>query len=142
MHIYKRTVQYHETDKMGITHHSNYVKYMEEARVSYLDAIGLPFTAIEEKGIVSPVAEIKVRYKSPSTFADVLEIKVMTESYNGMTFHFVYEMKKGDTVVALASSAHAFLNKDGRICSLKSVAPEYDAILRAEAEKDKEFLPR
>ena len=70
MHIYKRTVQYHETDKMGITHHSNYVKYMEEARVSYLDAIGLPFTAIEEKGIVSPVAEIKVRYKSPSTFAD------------------------------------------------------------------------
>ncbi len=142
MYIYQRTVQYHETDKMGVTHHSNYVKYMEEARVAYLDAVGLPFTAIEEKGIVSPVAEIKIRYKSPSTFADKLDIKIWTESYNGMTFHFGYEMKKGDTVVALASSAHAFLNKDGRICSLKSIASEYDAILRAEAEKDKEFLPQ
>ena len=28
---YIRKVQYHETDKMGITHHSNYVKWMEEA---------------------------------------------------------------------------------------------------------------
>ena len=46
-------------------------------------------------------------------------------------------MKKGEDVVALASSAHAFLSKEGKICSLKSVAPEYDAILRGEAEKDK-----
>ena len=28
---YNHTVQYYETDKMGITHHSNYIRWMEKA---------------------------------------------------------------------------------------------------------------
>ena len=26
--------KYYETDKMGITHHSNYIRWMEEARIA------------------------------------------------------------------------------------------------------------
>ena len=37
MNIYKHEVKYYECDRMGITHHSNYVRFMEEARVDYLD---------------------------------------------------------------------------------------------------------
>ncbi len=33
-------VQYYETDKMGVTHHSNYIRFMEEARVAFLKALG------------------------------------------------------------------------------------------------------
>ena len=29
---YIRKVQYHETDKMGVAHHSNYIKWMDERR--------------------------------------------------------------------------------------------------------------
>lgn len=29
--MYQHIVQYYETDKMGITHHSNYIRWMEEA---------------------------------------------------------------------------------------------------------------
>ena len=29
MKEYKHKVQYYETDKMGITHHSNYIRMME-----------------------------------------------------------------------------------------------------------------
>jgi acyl-CoA thioester hydrolase len=36
---YSHKVQYYETDKMGITHHSNYVRWMEEARIYFLDKI-------------------------------------------------------------------------------------------------------
>ena len=31
MYSYKHKVKYYETDKMGITHHSNYIRFMEEA---------------------------------------------------------------------------------------------------------------
>ena len=41
MFVYKRRAQYHETDQMGIIHHSNYVKWMEEARVRFMDLLGL-----------------------------------------------------------------------------------------------------
>ena len=34
MKNYIRKINYHETDKMGVVHHSNYIKYMEEARES------------------------------------------------------------------------------------------------------------
>ena len=37
--MYTHKVQYYETDKMGITHHSNYIRWMEEARVDMLEKI-------------------------------------------------------------------------------------------------------
>ena len=38
--IYKHKVQYYETDKMQVVHHSNYIRWMEEARVEFLEKIG------------------------------------------------------------------------------------------------------
>lgn len=35
MEPYLHKVQYYETDKMGIVHHSNYIRWMEEARVDF-----------------------------------------------------------------------------------------------------------
>ena len=57
---YVHTVQYYETDKMGITHHSNYIRWMEEARVDFLSQIGWEFAKLEAMGIVSPVLELLV----------------------------------------------------------------------------------
>ena len=45
---YERKVFYYETDKMAIVHHSNYVRWMEEARVFFLEQVGAPFEKIEE----------------------------------------------------------------------------------------------
>ena len=49
--MYRHIVQYYETDKMGITHHSNYIRWMEEARIDFLSQIGWSYTKLEEKGI-------------------------------------------------------------------------------------------
>ena len=34
MIAWQHKVQYYETDRMGITHHSNYIRWMEEGRVA------------------------------------------------------------------------------------------------------------
>ena len=39
MEKYVHTVKYYETDRMGFTHHSNYVRWMEEARVAFMDQV-------------------------------------------------------------------------------------------------------
>ena len=41
MKKYSRSVNYYETDQMGIVHHSNYIRYFEEARLQWMDEIGL-----------------------------------------------------------------------------------------------------
>lgn len=54
MSKYIHRVNYYETDKMGITHHSNYMRFMEEARMNFLSEIGYPMTRLEKEGITSP----------------------------------------------------------------------------------------
>ena len=36
-------VQYYETDGMGIVHHSNYIRWFEEARVDLLEQLGFGY---------------------------------------------------------------------------------------------------
>ena len=43
-------VQYYETDGMGIVHHSNYIRWFEEARVDLLEQLGFGYDRIEEAG--------------------------------------------------------------------------------------------
>ena len=49
---YKRKAFYYETDRMDIIHHSNYVRWLEEARVDLMEQLGCPFHEIEARGIV------------------------------------------------------------------------------------------
>ena len=51
MKPYIRKVQYYETDMMGIAHHANYIHWMEEARIDFMDQLGMirslsPYSAI------------------------------------------------------------------------------------------------
>lgn len=127
MFVYKRKVQYHETDKMNITHHANYIKWMEEARVAFLESIGLPFQSVEERGIVSPVAGLSIDYRKPSTFGDEINIEVTVTKYAGAKLEFSYTMRKADSktdeVIVTAASKHGFL-KDGRLTSVEKAAPD------------------
>ena len=53
MSVYNHRVQYYETDRMGIVHHSNYVRWMEEARVDFLARLGFPYDVMEARGVIS-----------------------------------------------------------------------------------------
>ena len=75
MDIYERKINYYETDKMGVVHHSNYIRFFEEARCQFLEVSGLPYDMLEEKGIMSPVLGFSCQYKQHVTFGDIIEIQ-------------------------------------------------------------------
>lgn len=125
MENYRHKVQYYETDKMGITHHSNYIRWMEEARVDFLAQIGWNYDRLEEMGIVSPVTEITCKYKTVTTFADEVFITVTAEEFSGIRLKLHYEMKNADgTLVCEAHSEHCFLNTNGRPIRMQKEYPE------------------
>ena len=72
---YVHKVQYYETDKMSIVHHSNYIRFLEEARCHWLEQVGMPFSLLEEKGITIPVLGVNVTYKYHVTFDDTIQIQ-------------------------------------------------------------------
>jgi acyl-CoA thioester hydrolase len=127
---YTHRVQYYETDMMGLTHHSNYVRWMEEARIDFLDRLGFPYKAMEAAGILSPVTKISCEYKRPSSFGDLIEIRVSVSAFNGVVLAIQYVMSAEDgSVVCTASSEHVFLSKDGRFVRMKKEMPELSALL-------------
>lgn len=132
MHTYVRKVQYHETDKMGITHHSNYIKWMEEARIDLLDQIGCNYARMEADGVISPVTGVSCSYKSPSTFGDEISVCVQLRDYTGVRFSVDYEMRStaDGRLIARCSSDHCFINAAGRPVSLRRQFPEYDNLFK------------
>ena len=137
MEPYIRKVQYYETDMMGISHHANYVRWMEEARIDFLERIGFPYDAMEAAGVISPVRSVSCQYKKPSTFGDALEIAVSVSAFNGVVLTLRYDMTKAATgeLVCQATSEHVFLKKGGGILRLKRDMPEFCAALEGMCEQ-------
>ena len=123
---YEHRAQYYETDQMGIIHHSNYVKWMEEARMDLMDQIGLNYKQMEEMEIISPVLSISVEYHSMVHFDDVVVIQTRLTKYNGIKMEVEYRMTDKETgeLRTTAKSSHCFLNRSGKPISLKRTYPE------------------
>ena len=137
MTAYQDTVQYYETDQMQISHHSNYIRWMEEARVAFLACIGFPYEKIEASGLISPVVSDKCDYKAPTTFADVISITVTVKQFSGVRLALGYRMTLPDhTVVCLAESSHCFTTKAGNIVNLKKTNPDFYQALVANLKAD------
>ncbi len=131
---YKHTIQYYETDKMGITHHSNYIRFMEEARIHFLKEAGWPYDKLEEEGVISPVVAVTCDYKKTTTFPDELEIAVAVLDVSPVKFKLGYTMTVSDKVVCTATSTHCLLSKEGRPISIPKQYPRfYDMLMKAKA---------
>ena len=126
MEAYKHLVQYYETDKMGITHHSNYIRWMEEARVNFLEQAGWPFAKLEKQGFASPVIKVECKYIRPTTFSDTILINTCVASFDGIRMTFEYEMSKEDgTVVCVGQSSHCFVDMKGKLLRADKACPEF-----------------
>lgn len=136
MFTFSRKANYHETDKMGIIHHSNYIKWMEEARIAYMDSLGFGFDKVEELGIVSPVAGINITYKTPVRFNDVVDIQVSVTRYSGVIqeVSYTFTNQKTGNLCATATSKHCYL-KDGKVVNLKHEIPALDKLFASELVK-------
>lgn len=136
---YVRKINYYETDKMGVTHHSNYVRFMEEARIDFLEQIGCGYDKWEKDGIVSPVIGIECDYKRATTFGDEIRIEVAIAEYKRIKLSVSYTMvnTKTEEIVCIGKSHHCFVNSEGRPIALARQYPEYDELLKTHLTESK-----
>ena len=129
---YVHTVQYYETDKMGITHNSNYIRWMEEARIDFLAQMGWDYVKLESLGIVSPVTAVECKYMVSTCFSEKISIQVSIAEFKGVRLKLVYTMKNSEgQTVCQAHSEHCFLDASGNLIRLKKEYPDfYDALTK------------
>ena len=112
MYEFEREVKYYETDQMGVVHHSNYIRWFEEARVEFMRNAGISYKTMEDEGIQIPVVTVSCKYKSPAKFDDTVIVRVWIKKFNGIIVEISYEVadKESGEVRVTGESSHCFVN--------------------------------
>lgn len=118
---YKRIINYYETDKMGVVHHSNYIRFLEEARCRWLEGLGIPMEYVESEGYTIPTLEVNCKYKHHVTSGDTILITPRISEYNGVRMTVTYDVieEKTGEVVIEAWTKHCFTNRELRPVNMK-----------------------
>ncbi|MGO4936042.1 acyl-CoA thioesterase [Fundicoccus sp. Sow4_H7] len=136
---YLHTVQFYETDAMQIVHHSNYIRWFEEARISYLSELGYNYKKMSDEGISIPVLAVDSQFKKPLRFGDTAQIHVAVEMFTAFRMELSYEIYNEETgeLTTTGSSSHCYiLSETGRPTSLKRTHPHILDALEKALKKD------
>lgn len=129
--VYTRHVNYYETDRMGIVHHSNHIRYFEEARLYFMNQIGCNAMEMENRGIIIPNVDAYARYHTPIRFDEDIEIAVRLSKFTGAVMEYSYEVRHTSTgeLAAEGHTKHCFVDKQFKPMRLKRKFPDYYANL-------------
>ena len=124
--IYERKINYYETDAMQIVHHSNYIRYMEESRTYSLAKIGLPYSKMEEEGVLIPVLGVNCQYKHPARYEDIILVDVKVKECTGVKIIMEYEITNKETgeLILTGETKHCFTDVNLKPISLKKARPD------------------
>ena len=104
---YVLRTRYAETDQMGVVYYGNYPQYLELGRVEWLRSIGFTYKAMEKEGIMMPVVSLKIQYKKPALYDELITIRTKLKELPSTKIEFDYEIlnEKGE----LLSTANTVL---------------------------------
>lgn len=118
---YERKINYYETDRMGVVHHSNYIRFLEEARSRWMENVGISMEMLEKEGYTIPTIEVDCKYKYHVTSGDIITIEPYISEYTGvrMTVEYsVIDRKTGKTVIE-AWTKHCFTDNSLKPVNMK-----------------------
>ena len=99
---YSHRIGFVDTDAMGVVHHSNYLRYFEQARVEWLRHNELNMLHYPHADMTLAVLETRIRHFAPARFDDVIRIFTQARSER-LRVHFQYKVlaAKSDQILAV-----------------------------------------
>lgn len=107
-------VPFFETDAMGIVHHANYVRWLELARVAWMDEYDRPYREWVAEGLHFATTRVEVDYRRAAVFDDRVSVATWLDWVGGASLAMAYEIDRGDERIATARTEHALVGTDGR----------------------------
>jgi acyl-CoA thioester hydrolase len=111
---YEKFIQFHETDIMGIAHHSNHLKWMEETRVAWLREKGLLSLHSPGADFTLAVLESYVSYRKPCLLGEKIQVylKLYTDK---LKYWFYYGIYSENTLRAYGHTMHIGVDKNLKV---------------------------
>ena len=110
-----------------VVHHSNYIRWFEEARDDVVRDYGIDYRQIEAQGVLMPVVHVSCDYKRAAKYGDQVSIYAFPRFFNGIRLRYEYEVREeDDTLIVTGNSEHCFIDAVTRKpVNLKKRMPEY-----------------
>jgi len=89
-HVERIPIRWGDMDAMGHVNNTVYFRYMEQARISWFDALIPEEGAWKHTGIV--IANATCNYKRPLTYPGTVEVKVFVGAPGGSSVPTYYEL--------------------------------------------------
>ncbi|WP_088832668.1 acyl-CoA thioesterase [Paenibacillus tyrfis] len=122
-------VRYQETDQMGVVYHANYLNWFEVGRTEMIRELGLPYQALETRGLLLPVIEADLKFRSPARYDDLVTIDTKVVELTSLRIRFAYEIKRGEEVLVTGGTQHVWLNQDWKPVRIDREVPDLYALL-------------
>ena len=118
---YSRRINYYETDMMSIVHHSNYIRFFEEALCDFMEQIGCDVRALEDKGVSIAVVDAYAKYIIPLKFDDKVYITTKLTKMSAAKMEFEYEIRFADTdiLTTVGKTSHCCVNRSNKPMPIK-----------------------
>ncbi len=113
-------VRFAETDAMGVVHHSNYIIWLEAARVAWMDAVGMPYHEFAAGGHHFSVVGVRGEYRAPARFGDTVRITATVRHLRSRQVSFDYVVTNAATGQLLMTGAtdHICVDLEGRMARI------------------------
>jgi acyl-CoA thioester hydrolase len=107
-------VPFYDTDAMRVVHHANFVRYLELARLRFLEEHLEPYATFVARGQHFAVTRCQVDYLLPARFDDALAIHCWLAWARSASLGIAYRIERGADLLATASTEHALVDETGR----------------------------
>lgn len=111
-------VRYPEVDAMGYLHHSRFLQYFEIGRVELLRSLGFRYAELERQGVFFVVVKAECRYRAPARYDEELQLTTVVARQTHVRIDHTYALKRGDALLAEASTTIACVGRDGRVTQI------------------------
>lgn len=111
-HVCDIRVRYADTDQMKFVYYGKFFEYFEQGRSDLLRSLGLPYSQVEEMGLLLPVIEAHASFKHSAHYDDLLHIITYLRDIPVARVRLDYEVFKDGEKVPLADgyTIHSFVN--------------------------------
>ncbi|MBI5582998.1 MAG: acyl-CoA thioesterase [Deltaproteobacteria bacterium] len=110
-------VRFEEVDPWQIVWYGNYLSYFEVARTALLEKFDLLAGTITDLGFLTPVVDLKTRFKSPARFNDLLQVRasVRVPETAALVFDFEIHRPADQALIATGETTQVLLSADGKM---------------------------
>ena len=116
MFRHMQRVSYADCTVGNHVYHSRYLDWLEVARGEFIRSLGETVLQWQERDVIFPVIEARLRYKAPARYDDLLAIEVWPTLMEGVRLNFGHRItNQHGRLILEAETIHACTGRDEKL---------------------------